>query len=50
MNRLYYFVGKHLPEILALLVSGIVLVVGGVLAWETNPAWLNRAGSIIIIV
>jgi hypothetical protein len=50
MNSLYHFVGKHIPEILALLVSGIVLVVGGVLAWENNPAWLNRAGSIIIIV
>lgn len=50
MDRLYHFVGKHIPEILALLASGIVLVVGGVLAWQTNPVWLNRAGSIIIII
>ena len=50
MDRLYHFVGKHIPEILASLVSAIVLVVGGVLAWKTNPAWLNRAGSLIIIV
>jgi len=50
MDRLYHFVGKHTPEILALLVSAIVLVVGGVLAWKTDPAWLDRAGSLIIIV
>jgi len=35
MNRLYYFVGKHLPEIYApvasavVLVEGIYLVIGG---------------------
>jgi hypothetical protein len=50
MDRLYHFVGKHIPEILALLASGIALVVGGVLAWQSNPAWLNRTGSIIIII
>lgn len=50
MDRLYHFVGKHIPEIFALLASGIALVVGGVLAWQSNPAWLNRAGSIIIMV
>ena len=50
MDRLYHFAGKHIPEILALLASGIALVVGGVLAWQSNPAWLNRAGSIIIMI
>jgi len=50
MNRLYYFVGKHLPDICALVASAVVLVEGVRLAWNSDPVWLNRAGALIIII
>lgn len=39
-----------MPEIIALFASAVALVAGGVLAWQSNPTWLNRAGSIIVII
>ena len=50
MDRLYHFIGKHLPEICALIASAVMLAVGSYLAWNYNPAWLNRAGTLIIII
>lgn len=46
---MYQFIGKHLPEILAVLVAAVVALVGLYLAWFCEPVWLNRAGALIII-
>jgi hypothetical protein len=46
---MYRFIGKYLPEILALLVAAVVAQVGLYLAWTYEPVWLNRAGALIII-
>lgn len=50
MENLYRFVGKHLPEILALIGSTIVFIVGIYLAFNFEAVWLNRAGALIIII
>lgn len=49
MDRFYIFIGRHFPEIIALLCSAFTLIVGSYLAWYYNAAWLNRAGALIII-
>jgi hypothetical protein len=46
----YRFFGRHTPELLALMASTIFIGVGTYLAWFSNPAWLNRAGALVIIV
>lgn len=46
---MHQFIGKYLPEILALLVAAVVALVGLYLAWFCEPVWLNRAGALIII-
>jgi len=46
---MYRFIGKYLPEILALVVAAVVAQVGLYLAWTYEPVWLNRAGALIII-
>jgi hypothetical protein len=50
MDRTYIFVGRHAPEVWALTISGVVLVICTRLAWSQQPAWLNRGGTIITIV
>jgi hypothetical protein len=50
MDRFHRFVGKHFPEILALSASLVVLSVGTELAFSSNPVWLNRTGSLIVII
>lgn len=49
-ERLYIFLGRHTPELIALLASSIVLVIGIYLAWAGNPVSLNRAGTLITII
>jgi len=49
MEILYRFIGKHLPEIFALISAIVFLVVGLYLAFNFSPVWLNRAGALIII-
>ncbi len=49
MENLYRFIGKHLPEIVALISAVVFLVAGLYLAFNFNPVWLNRAGALIII-
>lgn len=50
MGSLYRFVGKHLPEILALIGSTVVFILGIYLAFNFDATWLNRAGALIIII
>jgi hypothetical protein len=50
MKKLYYFIGKHLPEIMALIGSSVVFAVGIYFAFTYNPVSLNRAGALIIII
>lgn len=47
---MYRFIGRHAPELIAVLASSFVILAGSYLAWFHNPAWLNRAGSLVIIV
>lgn len=47
---MYRFFGRHTPELVALIASTIFIGVGIYLAWSSNPAWLNRAGALVIIV
>ncbi|MBU1425526.1 MAG: hypothetical protein KKH12_03040 [Gammaproteobacteria bacterium] len=46
---MYKFIGRHAPVVIALVFSSFVLIAGAWLAWQCNPAWLNRAGALIII-
>lgn len=46
---MHRFLGRHTPELLALIASVIFVGVGFYLAWSCNPAWLNRAGALVII-
>jgi len=50
MDRFYRFVGRYWIDTLALALSVVVLGAGIYLAWFISPVWLNRAGSIIIII
>ena len=50
MSRIYVFLGKHTPEVLALIVSVSALVVGVWSAWCRDPISLNRGGTVIAIV
>jgi len=50
MSRFYIFIGKHLPEIIAFLITAVVLIVGSYLALCFNAVWLNRSGSLVIII
>jgi len=47
---MYRFIGRHTPEILALLGATVAIVWCGLLAWFVDPLWLNRGGAIVIIV
>lgn len=47
---MYAFIGKHTPEIVALLLASVIAAVTSYLAWTSNAAWLNRGGALIIIV
>jgi len=47
---MYRFVGKWHDLIIALLLTLVIFVTGSYLAYFHNPVWLNRAGSLIIIV
>lgn len=49
-QHVYRFFGRHTPEVLALVASTIFVGVGIYLAWFSNPAWMNRAGALVIIV
>jgi hypothetical protein len=44
------FVGCHILESFALLTSALFVAAGAFLAWSFDPAWLNRAGALVIIV
>lgn len=46
---MHQLIGKYLPEILALLLTGVTILVGLYFAWFIEPVWLNRAGALIII-
>jgi len=47
---MYRFIGKW-HDLIAGLLSTIILIVGGTwLAYYYQPVWLNRAGSLIIII
>lgn len=51
MNDEYYrFVGHFWVDILALFLSAVVFAAGCYLAWSSSPSWMNRAGSLIVII
>jgi hypothetical protein len=50
IDRIYIFVGRHAPEVWGLAISVLVLVICIPLAWNQQPAWLNRGGTVITIV
>jgi hypothetical protein len=47
---MYRFIGRHTPEILALLCATVAVVWCSLLAWFVDPPWLNRGGALVIIV
>lgn len=47
---MYRFIGKWHDLLLGIATTLVVLVVGSYLAYKYQPAWLNRAGSLIIII
>lgn len=47
---MYRFIGKWHDLIAAVVSTIFVLVVGTYLAYYYQPVWLNRAGSVIIII
>ncbi|MBX9895070.1 MAG: hypothetical protein K2Y09_07820 [Nitrosomonas sp.] len=50
MNRFFIFIGKHKPDIYALILSFLCLIIGLCLGLNSEPIWLNRSGAIIIII
>src|ERR1700733_5079774 len=44
------FVGRHAPETWAVCTAALVLLEGTSLAWRCGGVWLNRAGSVIVII
>jgi hypothetical protein len=46
---MYRFVGKHAPELIAVVSSSVVVLAGAYLSWFYDPLWLNRAGALVII-
>jgi len=50
VDPLYRFAGRLWIDIGAILSSALVLVGGSYLAWTVSPVWLNRAGSVIIVI
>lgn len=47
---MYRFIGKWHDLLLGIASTLVVLVVGSYLAYKYQPVWLNRAGSLIIII
>jgi len=47
---MYRFIGKWHDLIAAVVSTIVVLIVGTYLAYYYQPVWLNRAGSLIIII
>ena len=47
---MYTFFGRFWLDISALVSSSVVLVIGGHLSWHNSPVWLNRTGSVIIVI
>lgn len=50
MDRLYGFIGRHWIDSVALLGSLTILMAGIYMAWNSSAVWLNRAGSLIVII
>jgi len=50
VHRIYIFVGRYLPGILALLSTVGLTVVGVQLGLRDDPVWLNRFGALITVV
>ncbi|WP_026601507.1 hypothetical protein [Methylomonas sp. 11b] len=50
MTKFYSFIGKYLPEIIALSSSALAFVSGIYLGNNFDIMWLNRAGALITIV
>lgn len=47
---IYRFIGKWHDLLTAVAASVVLAVAGGILAYYREPVWLNRAGSLIIII
>ena len=50
LNRFYAFIGRYWVDCAALLSSFAALAGGLYLAWNSSPIWLNRAGSLMVII
>jgi hypothetical protein len=50
MDRFYIAVGKYAFDIVAWLAFAVVVGWGSYLAWNYDPAWLNRAGALVVII
>lgn len=50
MDRFLIFFGKHKPEIYALTLFFLCLIIGLWLGFNSEPIWLNRSGAIIVII
>jgi ABC-type nickel/cobalt efflux system permease component RcnA len=50
VDRFYRFIGRYWLDTSALVLSTLVLAGGAYLAWTKDKVWLNRAGSLIIII
>ena len=49
-DEYYRFLGHYWVDILALALSAVVFAGGCYLAWSGSPFWINRAGSLIVII
>lgn len=47
---MFGFVGRYWMDILAWSVSVVVVVGGFYLAWHGSPFWVNRAGSLLVVI
>jgi hypothetical protein len=50
LTHFYAFVGRYWVDCVALLGSSATLAAGVYLASTSSPVWLNRAGSLIVII
>ena len=50
MQLVYRFIGRHTPEVLAIFFAASSLLIGSYTAWKCEAMWLNRTGSLIVIV
>jgi len=50
MQSVYIFLGRHTPEVWAIFLASITLLLGSYAAWINQAVWLNRAGAIIVII